>query len=139
MGDIIRQVTYYKIETPDKPGEGARVLGALRDAGINLLAYTGFPRGRRAQLDLVPEDDAAFKQAARGARLKLSPKKTGFLVQGDDRPGAIAELLEKLAGARINVTAMDAVNAGNGRYGAIFWVKASDVRKAARSVGAQLG
>jgi hypothetical protein len=137
MGDIIRQVSYYKIETPDRPGEGARVLGALRDAGINLLAYTGFPRGRRAQLDLVPEDDAAFKQAAKQAKLKLSPKKVGFLAQGDDRPGAIAEILERLARAKINVTAMDAVNAGNGRYGAIFWVKSKDARKAAQAVGAQ--
>ena len=32
--------------------------------------------------------------------------------------------------------AMDALSAGNGRYAAMFWVDAADVRKAAKVVGA---
>jgi predicted amino acid-binding ACT domain protein len=59
-------------------------------------------------------------------------KKTGFIVQGDDRPGAIAELMQKLADAKINVTAIDGVSAGAGRYGAILWVKPQNVGKAAK-------
>ena len=61
MADTVRKVVYFKMSVPDKAGEGARVLGALRDAGVNLLAFSGFPRGRRAQLDLVPEDEAGFR------------------------------------------------------------------------------
>lgn len=132
MADIIRKVTYYKIEAPNKPGEGARVLGSLKKAGVNLLAFTGFPRGRRAQIDFIPEDEAAFKKAARKAGMKLSARKSGFLVQGEDRPGAIADLMSTLAGAGINVTAIDAVVAGAGRYGAILWVKSQDVAKTAK-------
>jgi hypothetical protein len=124
------------MDVPDKPGEGAKVVGALADAGINLLAFTGFPRGRRAQIDFIPEDTAAFKTAAKSAKLKLGPKKTGFLVQGDDRPGAVADLLKRLADAKINITAVDAVAAGMGRYGAILWVKSKDVNKAAKALGA---
>jgi hypothetical protein len=62
--------------------------------------------------------------------------KTGFLIQGEDRPGAGAELISKLAEAKINVTACDAVAAGEGRYGTILWVKPQDVQKAARVLGA---
>lgn len=62
--------------------------------------------------------------------------KTGFLIQGEDRPGAVAELIAKLAEAKINVTAYDAVAAGEGRYGALLWVKPQDVQKAARVLGA---
>jgi hypothetical protein len=83
-----------------------------------------------------PEDAAAFKTAARKAGLKLSAKKTGFLIQGEDRPGAIANLAAKLAAVNVNVTASDAVCAGEGRYGAMLWVKPADVRKAARALGA---
>jgi len=61
--------------------------------------------------------------------------KTGFLVQGEDRRGAVAELMAKLADAKINVTAIDAVAAGAGRYGAILWVKLGDVTKAAKILG----
>ena len=136
MAETVRKVDYFYIETPDKPGEGATVLAALRDAGVNLLAFTGFPRGRRAQLDFIPDDALTFQTAARKAGIKLSAKKTGFLIQGEDRPGAIADIMGKLAAVNINVTASDAVCAGEGRYGAMLWVKPADVRKAAKALGA---
>jgi hypothetical protein len=133
----VRRIDYFKMETADKPGEGARLLGLFRDAGVNLLVFTGFPRGRRAQIDFIPEDSAAFKSAAKRSRLKLTEKKGGFLVQGEDRVGAIAEIMSKLAGAKVNVTAIDAVCAGEGRFGAILWVKPKDANKAARALGAE--
>ncbi|MCI0370557.1 MAG: hypothetical protein L0214_04065 [candidate division NC10 bacterium] len=135
MAETIRRVDYFYIVTPDKPGEGARALATLRDAGINLLAFTGFPRGRRAQLDFVPADPAAFVQAAKRARWKLSPRKTAFLVEGEDRVGALADVAARLAAAKINVTASDAICAGGGRYGAIIWVKPRDVNRAAKALG----
>ncbi|TAK04592.1 MAG: hypothetical protein EPO39_11040 [Candidatus Manganitrophaceae bacterium] len=135
MADTIRKVDYFTLQAADRPGEGARLLAALREAGVNLLAFTGFPEGRRAQIDFVPEGAAAFKAAAKKAGMKLSPKKSAFLIQGEDRVGAIAEVMEKLAAARINVTAIDALCAGGGRYGAILWVKPPDVRKAAKALG----
>lgn len=134
MADTIRRVEYYYIRVPDKPGEGARVLDVLKKARINLLAFSGFPRGGRAQLDFIPKNPAAFVKAARKAKWKLSPKKTGFLVQGRDRVGACADFLSKLAKAKINVTAVEAVSAGRGRYGAIFWVKQRDVNRAAKAL-----
>jgi hypothetical protein len=136
MPDTIRKVEYYYIMAPDKPGEGARVLGALRDAGVNLQAVLAFPSARRTQIDVVPVDSAGFLNAAKSAKLKVSKPKTAFLVEGDDRPGAIAALLSRLGNARINVTASTAVRGGPGRYGAILWVKAKDLKKAAEALGA---
>jgi hypothetical protein len=135
MTETIRKIDYFYIETPNKPGEGAKTLAALRDQRVNLLAFSGFPQGRKAQMDFIPEDSAAFRIAAKKAGLKLSLRKTGFLAQGEDRPGAVAEIMGKLAGAGVNVTAMDAIAAGEGRYGAIFWVKPPDMRKAAKALG----
>ncbi len=133
--DTIRTAHYFKVQVPDKPGEGARMLEALRNSGVNLLAFSGFPRNRRAQVDFVPEDPSLFKTVARQAKLKVKGPKTCFLVDGDDRPGAVAKLMAKLAEAKINVTAIDAVVAGQGRYGALFWVKTRDVKKAAKVLG----
>jgi hypothetical protein len=45
MIDIVRKVAYFAMEVPNRPGEGARVLEALADAGVNMLAFTGFPSG----------------------------------------------------------------------------------------------
>jgi len=132
MADIIKRVQYFYTETADKPGEGARLLGLLRDEGVDLLCFSGFPKGRRAQIDFVPVDPVALKAAAKKARFKLVGPKTTFLIQGEDRVGAVADFMSKLAEARINVTALQAIAAGAGQYGAILWVKSRDVNKAAK-------
>ena len=132
MADEIQRVQYFYTEVADKPGEGTKVLAALKEAGADLTAFVGFPKGRRAQLDFVPTDQAAFKDAAKKAKIKLVGPKTCFLIQGDDRTGAVAEIESKLSEAKINVTALHAITAGSGRYGAILWVKPRDVNKAAK-------
>jgi hypothetical protein len=136
MADRVRKVDYFKITVPNRAGQGLRVFDALKDAGVNLLAFSGFPRKGRAQLDFVPENTGAFRRAARKAGLRLGVKKRGFLIQGTDRPGALAAILKKLAKARINVTAVNALTTRGGRggrrYGAILWVKPKSVAKTAK-------
>ncbi len=136
MAIIVRKVGYFAMDIPNKPGEGARVLGALADAGVDLLAFTGFPSGRKAQIDFIPEDVAVFKTAVKGAKLKTRPQKFAFLIRGDDRKGAVADLLKILAQKKINITAIDAVAAGAGLYAAILWVEPKDVNKAAKALDA---
>jgi hypothetical protein len=135
MAEAIHLVDYYYVEVPDKPGEAVRHLNQLKEAGVNLLAFSGFPKGRRSQLDFIPVDPAAFKAAAKKAKWKLVGPKKGFLIQGDDRVGALADVLQKLAEAKINITATDAVCAGADRYGVILWVKPRDVKRAAKAFG----
>jgi hypothetical protein len=137
MADIVKKVAYFAMDVPDKPGEGARVLGTLAEEGVNLLAFTGFPSGRKAQLDIIPEDVAIFKKAVKATKMKTRPQKFGFLVRGDDRKGAVARLLKILAERKINVTAVDAASAGAGRYAAILWVEPKDVNKTAKALGAK--
>ena len=43
--------------------------------------------------------------------------------------------LETLGAAKINVTAADAVAAGAGRFGMIFWVASADYNRAAKVLG----
>ena len=136
MADSVRVVEYFYVTAPQKPGVGAALLNELRQAGVNLLALSGFPSGRGAQIDFIPEDGAAFRAAAKKAKWKVTGPKKAFLLAGDDRPGAIAEVLQKPADAKINVTAVDAACAGSGRYGAILWVAPRDVTRAARTLGA---
>lgn len=133
--DTVRTAEYYKVQVPDKPGEGVRVLSVLRNAGVNLLAFSAFPRNRRAQVDFVPADVTAFKSAVKQAKLKVQGPKLCFLAEGDDRVGAVADLIGKLGPAKINVTALDAVTTTGGRYAALFWVKPRDVKKAMKTLG----
>jgi hypothetical protein len=136
MAETVRRIEYFYVQAPNKPGVGAGLLAELKTAGVNLKAFSGFPSGRGAQLDFVPEDPAAFRAVARKAKWKLVGPKRAFLIEGDDRPGALVDLLAKLAEAKINVTASDAVCAGAGRFGAILWVAPKDVARAAKVLGA---
>ena len=137
MAEIVRRIEYYYTEVNDRPGEGAKVLKALKAARVNLVAYTGFPSTRgRAQLDFVPSNKRAFLAAARKAGIKLVGPKSAFLIQGDDRVGAVADIVNKLGQARLNVVAMNAIAAGRRRYGAVLWVKPRNVSKAAEILGA---
>ena len=138
MADQVKLVGYCYVTVPNRPGRGSAVLGELREAGVDLLAFTAFPgRGGKAQVDLVTDDLAGVRRVARKNGWKLSDAKRVFLVQGDDRVGAVHRHLGKLADARINVTAADAVTAGRGRFGMILWVKAKDLRRAAKALGAR--
>ena len=116
MPDVIRRVDYFYIETTDKPGEGARILQHLKDAGVNLVVLHAFPAGRRTQVDFVPTSDVAFKAAAKAAKWKVVGPKKAFVIEGEDRVGALAD------------------TAGAGRFGAILWVKPRDARRAAKAL-----
>ena len=138
MADRVRRVNYCYPIVPNRVGQGARILSEIADAGINLLAYSGFPVGRgRSQLDLVVEDIGPLRRIARRNGWRLSKVKKGFLIQGTDQVGAVHRHLQKLAEAGINVTAADAVAAGKGRYGMLLWVKQRDYAQAARVLGAR--
>jgi hypothetical protein len=135
----VRQVDYcYTTVKAGRAGEAATALDALRKAGVNLLAFTGFPtRGGKAQLDFIADDLAGVRRVARDQGWKLSAVKKAFLVSGGDAVGAAHAQLRKLAKQGINVTAADAVTAGRGRWGMILWVKQKDYARAARALGAR--
>jgi len=131
MAEEIRVVEHYSASILNKVGEGARVLGALRDAGVNLIAFWGYKHGAgRAQLEFMPEDSATFVAAAKQAKLRLR-KSTALYIHGEDRPGAIADILTKLAGAHVSVVALQAVCGGGGGYGTVVFLPPTAIRKGA--------
>jgi hypothetical protein len=52
--------------------QGARALDELHKAGINLIAFSGFPQGSGAQMDFIPEKPAAFRKVAKKAKWKVA-------------------------------------------------------------------
>lgn len=137
MAHRVRKMKYCKLMVPNRAGQALRILDALRDEGVNLQAFTGFPAGGRAQIDLVSDDIAGIRRVARKHGWRAGAPKRGFLVQGDDEVGAVARVVQRLARAGISMTAMDAVTAGKGRYGMILWVKPADYGRASRALNAK--
>jgi len=138
MADRVSKVNYCYTTVPARAGQGARVLKALRDANVNLTAFSGFPNGKGgAQLDLVSEQMSGIRRVAARHGWKLSPVKKAFLVTGGDACGAVHRHVQKLADHGISITAADALCAGKGRYGMILWVRPRDYARAAKALGAK--
>jgi hypothetical protein len=138
MPDLVKKVSYCYVEVPNRAGQGERFLARLREAGVNLVAYSGFPLGRGlAQLDFFPQDWAAFRRVARRHGWRVSAAKRAFLITGGDRSGAAHGHIKKLATAKVSVIAADAVATGKGWYGMILWVAPRDYARAAKVLGAR--
>ena len=132
----IERIEYYYTVVPNRAGEGAKVFNVLKAQRVNLLAFNGFPlSAQRTQLDLVPSSGVALVAAAKKAGIKLVGPKIAFLISEWEHLGAVADILGKLAQAGVNVTAMQAIETGDWRYGAILWVKPSNISKAAQALG----
>src|SRR5437773_9512745 len=103
----VKQVDYCTtVVKAGRAGEAAEALAALRKAGVNLLAFTGFPtRGGKAQLDFVADDLSGVRRVAKQQGWRLSAAKKAFLVHGGDAVGEAQSQLRKLAKAGVNVIA----------------------------------
>lgn len=138
MADKVSKVQYAYVMVPDRKGQGARVLRDLTQAGVNMLAFTGFPAARgKAQIVIVPARMAQLQRVARRHDWKLSATKQCFHVTGKDRVGAVESHLSRLARAGVSITASSAAKAAKGAYSLVVWVKSRSFKKAAKALRAR--
>ena len=129
---------YCYVTARNRPGVASEVLASLKDAGVSLIGFLGFPTKRgKAQLDLVVEELGPIKKIAKKEGWKLSKPKRCFILQGADEVGAVAEPMAALAAAKVNVVAASAVVSGDGRFGMVLWVKKKDYTRAAKLLAAK--
>lgn len=117
--------------------EACRWLSEIADAGVNLLAFWTNPTGPdHTQLTLFPDDKDRFLEAVKSGSVEWSGPQQAFLVQGDDRLGAAAELYGKLADVDVHVYSSAGVTDGRGGFGYELYVRPEDFVKARRALGA---
>ena len=111
MEIIVEHVDVWAANIEDKPGGLAGVLAALRDVGADLQ----FIIARRAPQE--PGRGVVFVTPLQGDREIAAAAEVGFnvtqslhsvRVMGRDRPGAAAELTQRLADAGINLRGFSA-------------------------------
>lgn len=136
MDDKIRIVDCYYVTVRDRPGEGSRLLEHISESGLSLTAFTAVPTGAdEAQICLVTDDPETLQEAAANAGARLIGPKKGFLIQGEDRIGALHSYYLTLSNAGVNVYSSSGVCDGKGRFGFILWVEAGDFDKALDALG----
>jgi hypothetical protein len=136
MPDLIRRVDYFITTIRDRPGEGYKLLAQLAEMGLNLVAFTAVPVGPSStQLTLFPEDTGRMASAAQRAGMMLDGPHPAFLVQGDDKLGALAQIHQELHRANVNISASTGVTDGRGSFGYLIYVRSEDCDRAAAALG----
>jgi hypothetical protein len=129
-------VDYYHATVPDQPGEAFRFLSALADAGVDLLAFTAVPIGvLRTQLTIFPADPAKMESHLAKLGVDLDGPYGAILVQGDDAPGALVDVHQRLYEADVNVYASTGVAGADGGYGYVIYLRPEAVDRAAAVLG----
>lgn len=138
MPASIRRVRYFYTTVRDQPGEAYRLLSQLALEGVDLLAFNAIPMGtERTQLVLYPAEPDRLVRAAAKAGLTLGAPQHAFLITGDDRLGAFAEIHRELAAAQVNVFSSSGVTDGRGGFGYLLHVRPEEYERAAHILDRQ--
>jgi hypothetical protein len=131
MAFTVRPLDYFYANVRDDLGAAYRVLSALAERGVDLLAFTAVPAGPvLAQFALFPADPGKLVAEARSAGLVLDGPHHALLVQGDDELGALAEVHEHLFRAGVDVYASSGVTDSRGAFGYVIYVRDDQFRQA---------
>lgn len=131
MISSVSDVEFFSLVVPDKPGEARKLLDFLSEKMVNLLALNVAPiGGGQSQIDFYPEEPELLKQAAEDAGMPLEGPKKAFMIQGEDKIGALYDFHLKFSNAGINIRASNAVVDGTGRFGYIVRVDEADYEQA---------
>jgi len=96
-------VVDLSIDIENSPGALARVAAAISDAGVNIAAATCVGPDAQAEFHiLVPHAEAA-KHALAISGIVVSHEREVVVVDVEDRPGVLADLTRKIAGAGIDL------------------------------------
>jgi len=115
-----RTCTVFSFSLPDVPGQLLALTNRLRAADITLLSFWATSnRNRTSTLRCIAEREAQFRDFARSAELKASEEQAIYIVASGSR-GGFLRVLEKLAGAEINIGDIHAVTLED-ELGWIVW------------------
>ncbi len=130
------RTTQLVLSLESKPGVLAQVSSTLARAGVNITALCAAEAtGGRGKIRLLVDNAARAAEALKAAKFRASQEEVLALTL-DNRPGALAEVAEKLARARVNIKCAYATTPSGGGSGpATVVLSVSNAAKAEAALG----
>ncbi len=133
MQAMVKNVTIWRKEVDNRPGELAAVLAPLAKAGASLKVLMGYRvpgQEGKAAIEVYPVSGAKAARAAAAAGLTKSSI-PALYVEGSDRSGLGSALAEALAAAGININFL-VMQAVGRKYSAVWGFESpAEARRAA--------
>jgi hypothetical protein len=110
----------FTIAIDNQPGAVAAIAKTLGGAKVNILALLGTAQGTAGTVQLVVDDPRRAKKALDGARIAYqeTPAEQYDL---PNKPGALAQCLEKLQAKGVNLNSIHATAAKGGKKAVVVY------------------
>lgn len=110
----------FTIAIDNQPGAVAHIARTLGEAKVNILSLLGTAQGTAGTIQLIAEDPRRAKKALDAARISYqeTPAEAYDL---PNKPGALAQSLDKLAGKGVNLNSIHATAAKGGKKAVIVY------------------
>lgn len=88
----------------DDPGELARVGDLLGKAGVNIAGLCAVTSGGgRAKVHILVQDATVAFEALHAGGIEIAEEQEVIVLDVEDRPGALGEVVHKLGAAQVNL------------------------------------
>lgn len=100
----MEQTKEFSVTLDDKPGTLAKATDAIAKAGINIEGYCAVPSGGgKGTFRVVTSDPSGTRKAFETAGFKVQDERDVAVIDADDRPGFLSQILRQLAQHELNV------------------------------------
>jgi hypothetical protein len=105
MEEFMEQTKEFALTLDDRPGTLAKATDAIAKAGVNIEGYCAVPSGKdgKGTFRVVTSDPATTRKALETAGFKVQEERDVAIIEGEDRPGFLAQTLRRLAENELNV------------------------------------
>jgi hypothetical protein len=117
------------IAIQNRPGAVAEIARALGDAKVNILALLGTAQGSGGTVHVVVEDTRRAKKALDGSNLSYQ-ETTAQEFELPNKPGALAQWLDKLAAKDVNLSSIHATVSKSGKKATVVYTVEAEAKAA---------
>jgi len=115
-----KKTRQFTITLENRPGSVAEIARTLGNAKVNILALLGTAQGTSGAVELVVEDTRRAKKALDEAKVTYL-ETTAEEHELPNKPGALAECLERLASRGINLNSICATVSKGGKKAVVVY------------------
>jgi hypothetical protein len=119
----------FTITIENRSGAVAEIARTLGSAKVNILALLGTAQGTTGTVELVVEDARRARKALDEAKLTFK-ETTAEEYELPNKPGALAEYLDKLAAKGVNLNSICATAAKGGKKAVVVYTIAASEKVA---------
>jgi hypothetical protein len=128
--DVI-EAEYYNVVVDDDSGAATKMLAIIAKIGVSLLAYKSISmENKKTRFTLFAIKSKEMSSSIKKEGLAVEGPFPALFVHGDDVPGALAGIFERLAEEDIVVKESSGIANINNGYGVVLYFNKDDVERA---------